>query len=150
MNPLAHMLAGALIGQVSSSAPWAVAGGIASHALLDATPHAEGETFGMQSQSLLRPDIVEAGIEAMVGIVVLWRLTISCPAARADLVTFGALGGLLPDLVDIPLKATIGRTILHVRSLHGTVRRKHAAWGILAQVVTAGSAAILLWFSSCR
>lgn len=150
MNPLAHMLAGALIGQVSPSAPWAVAGGLASHALLDALPHAEGETFGLKSQSLFRPDVVEAGVETLVGAAVLWRLTTGCAGADAGLIALGALGGLLPDLVDLPLRALFGLVILHARRLHWTVRRRYAVWGILAQVVTAGAAGILLWFTSCR
>jgi hypothetical protein len=57
---------------------------------------------------------------------------------------------LLPDLVDIPLQAVWGKMILHVRRLHWTVGRRHAVLGILAQIVTAGVAAALLWFGSCR
>jgi len=150
MNPLAHMLAGALIGQVSPSAPWALTGGLASHVLLDAIPHAEGETFGLQSRSLFRPDIVEAGVEALVGAVLLWRITIGCSGANAGLIALGAFGGLLPDLVDLPLRALSGLAILHVRRLHHTVRRRRAVWGILAQIVTAGVAGVLLRFSGCR
>jgi hypothetical protein len=150
MNPLAHMLAGAALGQVSPGGLWAFAGGVLSHEVLDAIPHAEGETFGLRRISLLRVDALEAGAEVLVGAVLLWRLTVACPGARADLIALGAFGGLLPDLVDIPLKAVWGKMILHVRRLHWTVRRQHAVLGILAQFVTAGVAGALLWFGSCR
>jgi hypothetical protein len=150
MNPLAHMLAGAAVGQLSPGGPWAFAGGVLSHELLDAIPHAEGETFGLRGISLLRVDVLEAGAEVFVGAALLWRLAVACPGARTDLVVLGALGGLLPDLVDIPLHALWGKMILHVRRLHWTVGRKHAVLGILAQMVSAGVAGALLWYGSCR
>ncbi len=150
MNPLAHMLAGAALGQASPGAPWAIAGGVLSHELLDAIPHTEGETFGLREISLLRADVIEAGVEVLVGAALLWRLIVVCSGARADLIALGALGGLLPDLVDIPLQAVWGRMILHVRRLHWTVGRQHAVFGILMQIVTAGVSGALLWFGSCR
>jgi hypothetical protein len=130
MNPLVHMLAGAALGQASPGGPWALAGGVLSHELLDAIPHAEGETFGLRGISLLRVDVLEAGAEVIIGAALLWRLTLVCSGARADLVALGALGGLLPDLVDIPLQAVWGKMILHVRRLHWTVGRQHAALGV--------------------
>jgi hypothetical protein len=150
MNPLVHMLAGAALGQASPGGPWALAGGVLTHELLDAIPHAEGETFGLRGISLLRVDVLEAGAEVLVGAALLWRLTVVCSGARADLVVLGAFGGLLPDLVDIPLQAVWGKMILHVRRLHWTVGRQHAVLGVLAQIVTAGVAGALLWFGSCR
>ncbi len=150
MNPLVHMLAGAALGQASPGAPWALAGGILSHVLLDAIPHAEGETFGQRTLSLFRPDVLAAEAEVVVGAAVLWRLTAICPGARTDLIALGALGGLLPDLVDLPLQAVFGTMVLHVRRLHWTVGRQHAFLGILAQIVTAATAGALLWFGSCR
>jgi hypothetical protein len=150
MNPLVHMLAGAALGQASPGAPWALAGGVLSHELLDAIPHAEGETFGLRGISLLRLDVLEAGAEVLVGAALLWRLTVACSGARADLVALGAFGGLLPDLVDIPLQAVWGKMILHVRRLHWTVGRQQAVLGVLAQIVTAGVAGAVLWFGSCR
>ncbi len=150
MNPLVHMLAGAAIGQASPGGPWALAGGVLSHVVLDAIPHAEGETFGQRTLSLFRPDVLAAGAEVFVGAAVLWRLTSVCAGARTDLIALGAFGGLLPDLVDLPLQALFGIMILHARRLHWTVGRQHAVLGILAQIATAGVAGTLLWFGSCR
>jgi hypothetical protein len=149
MNPLVHMLAGAALGQAVPSGGWALAGGALSHELLDAIPHTEGETFGLRGISLFRADVLEAGVEVVVGAAILWRLTMACPGTRADLVMLGAFGGLLPDLVDLPLESLFGRMILHVRKLHWTVGRQHAVLGLLSQIVT-GVAGALLWFSSCR
>jgi hypothetical protein len=144
------LLTGALIGQVSPSAPWAVVGGLASHVVLDSIPHAEGKTFGLQAKTLFRPDVVAAGVEALVGAAGLWRFMQDCPGAHAGLIALGAFGGLLPDLVDLPLDALFGRAILHIHRFHHTVRRRYAVWGILAQVVTAGTAGLMLWLASCR
>jgi hypothetical protein len=150
MNPLVHMLAGAALGQASPGGSWALLGGVLSHEILDAIPHAEGETFGLRGTSLLRIDVLEAGAEVLVGAALLWRLTVTCSGTRADLIALGALGGLLPDLVDIPLQAAWGKMILHVRRLHWTVGRQHAVLGVLTQIVTGGVAGALLWFGSCR
>jgi len=150
MNPLVHMLAGAALGQASPSGPWALAGGLVSHELLDAIPHAEGETFGLQGISLLRVDVLEAGAEVLVGAAVLWRLAAACPGTRVDLVALGAVGGLLPDLVDIPLRVMWDKMILHVWRLHWTVGRQHAVLGIFSQILTAGVAGALLWLGSCH
>ena len=150
MHPLAHMLTGALIGQVAPSPIAAGLGGLLSHGVLDSIPHAEGETFGIRETSLVRPDLVEAGIETIIGAVLLWQIGSRCAAARAEQLAVGAVAALVPDLVDIPLKQFLGVMILHVHRLHWTVRRKHAAWGILTQVVTVGGATLLLWRTACR
>ncbi len=127
----------------------AFVGGVLSHELLDAIPHAEGDVWAARN-TLFRTDVLEAGVEVLVRSAILWRLRMACPGGRADLVALGALGGLLPDLVDLPLQALFGRMILHVRRLHWTVGRQHAVLGILAQIATAGVAGALLWIGSCR
>ncbi len=135
MHPLAHMLAGALVGQAAGTPAAGIVGGIASHYLLDVVPHTEGFT----------PDLIEAGVEAVVGIAALAWMVARCPQASGVQIGAGALGGLLPDLVDVPLKWLTGVTVLHVRSLHWTVRRRHAFWGILTQVAVIAAAAVGLW-----
>ncbi len=145
MHPLAHVLAGALVGQAAGTPGAGIVGGIASHYLLDVVPHTEGFTFRGKEVTGLTPDLIEAGVEAVVGIAALAWMVARCPQASAVQIGSGALGGLLPDLVDVPLKWLTGVTILHVRSLHWTVRRRHAVWGILTQVAVIAASAFGLW-----
>jgi hypothetical protein len=192
MGPLAHMLTGALVGLVTPSPSLGVAGGVLSHLLLDALPHAEAKTFRtsrgapgvgnakpasritvavplrgpfrggrnphtpvlltrtLGDEDLSLPDLVEAGFELLAGIAILmWYLT-RCPGVRPLEVGLGALSGILPDLVDVPLKMLFGFAVLHVPALHWTVTRRNALWGILTQIAVAGGAMALLWvLGSC-
>lgn len=147
MHPLAHMMAGALIGQLSGNPAVAVGGGLLSHFVLDVVPHTEGRTFRSeprQSASLFTPELMEAGVEFVFGaIIIAWIAR--CAAADARLIALGALGALLPDLIDQPLDRLLGITLLHVRQLHWTVARRHALWGILTQLAVAGAAGFTLW-----
>jgi len=145
MHPLAHILAGALVGQAAGTPGAGILGGVASHYLLDVVPHTEGDTFRGKEVRGFTPDLLEAGAEAVAGIAALAWMVARCPQASAAQVWSGALGGLLPDMVDVPLKWLTGATILHVRSLHRTVRRRHAAWGILTQVAVIAASAFGLW-----
>ncbi len=151
MHPLAHILVGALIGQVAPHPSSAVLGGLVSHVVLDALPHTEGKTFRGRTQVMARPslrlppDLIEAGFEAAAGLAAVTWVARACPGAHPLTVAAGVLGGLGPDLVDLPLMTFFGSTVLHIPSLHWTVSRRHAAWGILTQVVVAAAAALALW-----
>ncbi len=145
MHPLAHVLAGALVGQAAGTPAAGMVGGIVTHYLLDAVPHTEGVTYRGKEVSGLTPDLIEAGVEAVAGIAVLAWMVTRCPQASAVQIGSGVLGGLLPDLVDVPLRWLTGVTILHMRSLHWTVRRRHAVWGILTQVAVIAASAFGLW-----
>ena len=48
---------------------------------------------------------------------------------------FGALGGLLPDIVDVPLHALFGISVLHRKAWHRTMPRRYAVFGLLTQVL---------------
>lgn len=145
MHPLAHTLTGALVGQAASSPGLALIGGIASHVLLDRIPHAEGETFTGKRTSGFRVDLVEAAVELAVGLAAVWWVAGICPSARLLPIALGVLGGLLPDLIDLPLSAVTRVTVLHRRAWHRTVPRERAAFGILTQVATVAIAATGLW-----
>jgi len=148
MHPLAHMLTGALIGQMAGNPVVAVAGGLVSHVLLDAIPHTEGRTFNpeaRQTPGLLTPDLLEAGLEFVAGAVIVGWLLGGCPAVHGGPVALGILGALLPDLVDQPLERLFQINLLHIRGLHWTVARRHALWGILTQLAVAGTAGLALW-----
>ncbi|MDR7465267.1 MAG: hypothetical protein QN175_12450 [Armatimonadota bacterium] len=163
MHPLAHILAGALVGQVSSSPVGALLGGLASHVVLDAAPHTEGLTFKnppaasgasavpdpalplLDRLRSLLPEWTAAGLEAVIGVLAVSWLARACPEAKVPLIAMGILGALLPDLIDQPLLALLGVVVLHIRRLHGTVGRRYALWGILSQAAVVGLVALALW-----
>lgn len=148
MHPLAHMLTGALIGQVAPHPATAVLGGFFSHHLLDAIPHTEGKTFNPQPDAALGAEIVEAGLEFGAGILILTWLIGNCDGSKPLPIVLGSLAALLPDLVDLPLRTLFGINLLHVPGLHWTVQRRHAAWGILTQMAVAGTAIVSVWRAS--
>lgn len=139
------MLTGALIGQMAPTPPMALAGGFVSHFILDAIPHTEGETFRTQSDSDPGVALIEAGVEFIVGVAIVGWVTAHCPAARDVSMALGTLAAIVPDLVDQPLEKFRGITLLHLPSLHWTVTRRHAVWGILTQVAVATAAGVFLW-----
>lgn len=146
MHPLAHMMTGALIGQLSANPAVAIGGGLVSHFVLDVIPHTEGRTFRAETgkrASLLSPELVEAGLEFICGVFIIASIA-RCPAADGRLIALGTLGALLPDLIDQPLDRLLGIKLIHVRQLHWTVARRHAFWGILTQVAVAGTGGLTL------
>lgn len=95
--------------------------------------------------NVLRADIIEAGVEFAAGVLVIGWLVGNCLGVKALSVGLGALGGILPDLIDLPFERIAGIVFFHPPGLHWTVRRRNAAWGILTQVAAAGVAAAYLW-----
>lgn len=148
MHPLAHILTGALIGQVAPTPAASFLGGVASHFLLDVIPHAEGDTFRQDPKAGPGVELIEAAVELAVGVGAVAWLAGQCTSARVLSLGLGILGGLLPDLIDFPLDTFWGVTILHRRRWHWTVQRRHAALGILTQVVMIGVAAGGLWLTA--
>jgi hypothetical protein len=145
MHPLAHLLTGALVGQVASTPVVALLGGFTSHLVLDALPHTEGETFGLHLRQGPRWDLIEAGLELIAGAGYLaWSIR-ACPGVLPVPVVLGATAALLPDVVDVPLDALRKRVALHPLRLHWTVERRHWVWGVLTQIAVAAAAGILLW-----
>jgi len=148
MHPLAHIMAGALIGQLAPIPSAALAGGVLSHYVLDAVPHTEGKTFRPRpacALPVISVDLVEAGIEFFVGLAVVAWLISTCPALNTRATVFGVLGALLPDFIDLPMGFLFRRPLVHARQLHWTVTRPHALWGILTQLAVIGLAGLSLW-----
>lgn len=145
MHPVAHMLVGACVGQLASSPQGAVLGGLLSHFVLDAIPHTEGETFAEGPRPGFGLDLVEAGLEFLVGVAMLGWVLSNCTATRTGPMLLGTLAALIPDAIDTPMMMFFGKTVVHPAALHWTVRRRHAFWGILTQVLVAAGAAALLW-----
>lgn len=163
MHPLAHMLTGALVGQLAPSPVVAVVGGLLSHLALDAIPHAEGGTFSHVDGSRLRLaagapnphhaggglrrplEMIEAGLELVAGIVALAWLDSRCPGLDLRLVCLGVFGGLIPDLIDQPVERLWGVNVVHPERIHWTVGRRFWLLGILTQVVVAAAAILFLW-----
>lgn len=93
---------------------------------------------------LLRPDILEAGLEFFAGVLLLGWMIDHCPEIRALSVGLGVFAALIPDFIDPPLRRLSGIAI-HPAGLHWTVARRHAVWGILTQVAVAGIAGRMFW-----
>ncbi|MDR7522658.1 MAG: hypothetical protein QN168_09370 [Armatimonadota bacterium] len=148
MHPLAHILTGALVGQTGPSPAAAALGGLLSHLALDAIPHTDAETFGTASRRGLRPDLIEAGLELLVGTAVLVWLVVACPGAQALRVGLGALGGLAPDLIALLTLRFVGADMAHPPRLHWAVARRRWVWGVLTQAIVAAAAGLLLWRAS--
>lgn len=146
MHPFAHMITGALVGQLTGTPLGAAGGGLLSHALLDAIPHTEGRTFraeGGQRARLFSPEIIEAGLELVgAALAIVWITR--CPAADGRLIALGTLAAILPDAIDQPLERLRGIRVLHIRGWHWTVTRGHAVWGILTQVAVAAAGGLAL------
>ena len=148
MHPLAHALAGGLVGQVAASPGVALLGGLASHLLLDRIPHTEGDTFRNAPATALGIEHLEAVVELSVAIMALWWAATRCPGVDPLPLVLGALGGLLPDMVDVPLHLLFGRTILHREAWHRTAARRRAAFGIVTQILTILGAGFGLWLAA--
>jgi hypothetical protein len=161
VHPLAHLLVGALVGAVAPHPGASLLGGIASHLALDFVPHTEEETFtrgrrrgfrlqiahenGGRRHLRLTPGLILAGCELVAGVlIVVWLIT-RCHGLGPWSVGLGALGGILPDLVDAPAHLLLRVRLMHIPKMHWTVTRRYALWGILTQVAAAGVAAALLW-----
>ncbi len=150
MHPLAHILAGALIGQLAPTPAVALAGSVVSHFVLDGIPHTEGKTFRPRpphARGVVGVDLIEAGLEFIVGIAIIVWLTSTCPALHNRTIGIGVFGALLPDFIDLPLGLIWQVSLLHNRRLHWTVGRRHAVWGILTQLAVIGFAGGWLWLN---
>ncbi len=150
MHPLAHILAGALIGQLAPTPAVALAGGVLSHFVLDGIPHTEGKTFrprAPQARGSVGVDLIEAGLEFIVGIAIVVWLTSTCHALNNRAIGLGVFGALLPDFIDLPLVLVWKVNLLHTPRLHWTVERRHAIWGILTQLAMIGFAGGWLWLT---
>ena len=144
------MLVGALVGQITQTPALTVLGGISSHLVLDAVPHTEGETFGLDLRPGFRWDLAEAALEVLAGTAFLAWLIRACPMVAPFPIVFGAAAGLFPDVVEAMCFRWLGRTVLHPLRLHWTVSRRHWRAGVITQIAVIAAAAILLWrLSGC-
>lgn len=93
-----HMLAGASAGVKSKSIFLALFAGLLSHYILDAVPHLDAinaiHAWNIHSWSLIILDII---IGAIVGMY-FWIRHHEFP--KISMFTLGAVGGLLPDILD--------------------------------------------------
>lgn len=161
MHPLAHLLLGAVVGAIVPPPAASLLGGIASHFVLDAVPHTEEETFtrcrrrgfrlqiahedGRRRHLRLTPGLIVAAVELIAGILIIAWLITRCHGLSPWAVGLGALGGILPDLVDAPVHLLFRIRLMHISKLHWTVTRRYALLGILTQVIAAGAAVAFLW-----
>jgi hypothetical protein len=105
-----HLLVGGAIGAALSlelppalAAPLALGLGVLSHHLLDLLPHTDAETFWPEGKAVLpRRAALIVALEVTLGVAVTVALFFGQYTTLAFLA--GAVGGLLPDLLDcVPL-----------------------------------------------
>lgn len=117
-----HVLAGALIGLHSRSAPVAATVGLASHLAMDAVPH-----WGVDNdEAYLRV----ARVDGLTGLLVSATAIITAPAARRWQVAAGIFGACLPDTDQVSVHF-LG-THVHpawFNDLHYTIQREHEWFG---------------------
>lgn len=147
MLPLAHILAGAAVGQLAPT-PWAAAlAGFITHPVLDAIPHTDAGTFIPGPKKLSWLDVVEAGVETAVGALVLTWFLSRCGGVQAERILAGVFGALLPDIVDVPMYSLFGIKLLHVPGVHGSVPRRLFGLGIATQAAVTLAGAAVLWIA---
>jgi hypothetical protein len=105
-----HLLIGGAVGVALSlkvapglAAPLALGCGVLSHHLLDLIPHTDAETFWPEGQAPVpRKGLVIVVLETLLGLVV--TATLFVEQHRTLPFLAGAVGGMLPDLLDgVPL-----------------------------------------------
>jgi hypothetical protein len=145
VRPLPHILAGALVGRLIPHPTIALLGGMVTHAVLDAVPHTDGDTFQPLSRRDVIIDLGTAMIEVVAGLGAVACIMRGYVPGGALAVWAGALGGLLPDIIDFPLERLTRRQVLHIARFHAAVPRERAAAGVLTQVVVVALAGGILW-----
>jgi hypothetical protein len=129
-----HLLSGFAIGTLAPSRPVAFAGGIASHAVLDAVPHRDYVSWSANA--------IDTAVAVALAAVLAGRL----PKERRVRAFLGAIGGVLPDMETVAFKAGLLPAERRVFPSHsGLIRhgRAGAVWTAalsIASVVAAGLA----------
>jgi hypothetical protein len=124
-------LSGFAIGALASSRPAAFAGGIASHAVLDAMPHSDQMSWSANA--------IDVAAAAALAAVLAARL----PKERRVRALLGAIGGMLPDAETVACRAGLLPAESKVFPTHsGVIRhgRGGTAWNValwIASVVAA-------------
>ena len=100
-----HLLIGGAIGVVASTlipSPWAVPValglGVLSHHLLDLLPHTDAATFWPEQDNIPGTALVIVTLEVLAGLTLTGTLLVAQHTTWAF--AAGALGGILPDLLD--------------------------------------------------
>jgi hypothetical protein len=129
-----HLLSGLAIGTLAPSRRVAFTGGIASHAVFDAVPHRDYESWSANA--------IDTAVAAALAAVLAGLL----PKERRVRAFLGAIGGLLPDTETVAFKAGLLPAERRVFPSHtGLIRhgRSGAGWTAalsIASVVAAGLA----------
>lgn len=95
-----HVLSGAVVGLLAGGHGTALAGGVASHGLLDAVPH-----FGVDESRFLSIAVPDG----LVGLVAIAAVAAAVPARFRARALVGVVGACLPDL-DKPGRLFFGRS----------------------------------------
>jgi hypothetical protein len=141
-----HLLAGAVIAEKVGSFSWSVVVlALVSHFILDAIPHRDE----IDKNHLSRKQVIAVVIDFAVGVTLLWLVF---RETNLMLIAFGAVIGILPDIVDnLPiflksLSKTKWWQAYH--QFHSKIQAIKPNWiaGILTQLIVI--AGLLFWLLS--
>lgn len=152
---ITHAVTGAALGGVSGNLVLAFILGWISHHILDVLPHNDpGSWFvGKPKQdNLTKEQLIMAVADVLIGLVILYLLRSTVTFTSA--IYWGALGGVLPDLMDnTPFIKTIFRSNKFGRLYHGYHEKYHTTlpWrrfvlGIGLQVVIVAIGLAFLYY----
>lgn len=144
MNLSTHAAVGALVGSYSGNPILGLIFGIISHHLGDFIPHTDGGSLNVNVENFAK----DKRIILIVSFDLLLLLLIVCflllKTEISSQMFFGALGGMIPDLVDnmpfwspVVRKTALGKFYHRVHEiLHYTIENKEVMWtGVLNQII---------------
>jgi len=148
-----HIIVGSAIGYSTEKSPIAFAGGLVSHHLLDSVPHLDPGAFSKNEGDVFKPaSLLFIAVDLTIGTIAfyyIWKFS-----GFNVSVFWGALGAVLPDVVDNgPWRAIRKLPIfkqyhqLH-HSLHSTVTKKNWLLGVITQVIIIVIALTLIFYTS--
>lgn len=103
-----HATVGAIVGQQTGNPILAFGAGFASHLLLDIIPHGDGEKSGMPQTN--KTIMIAASIDlTALTLITLWLYRHTGGTIFSPTLIAGALGGMLPDALQLPYLLSNGR-----------------------------------------
>jgi len=141
----AHIIVGSAVGLAAGEPGLALAAGFVSHHIIDALPHSDSGSFGGSVQNILSSkrlirwvwfDVAAGSL--ILAVLIFWQLP------YWKLVFFGAVGGVLTDVIDnspfwsVKLRRIFPFNFFHRfhEKFHFTIQNKKYIWiGWIAQII---------------
>lgn len=147
-----HIIVGSAVGELTGNSPVAFLGGFVSHHVLDCVPHLDPGT-GWKGNDVFKPlSALIIATDLVVGTVVfyyIWKYS-----GFASPVMWGAIGSVLPDIVDNGpwrsiRKLPVFKQYHHFHeSFHSTVEKENWLLGTLTQITIVTIALYLIFYTS--